>query len=132
MGNSAKLDRLRQGYEAFDRGDLDALREFLAPDIVWHSGGDNALTGDYKGIDEVFGLFGKLFEVTDGTFKQEVHELLAGDEHSVAITHSTAQRSDGRTLDIDQVAIFHSDDQNRISEAWLLPQDQKAADAFFA
>lgn len=31
----------RQGYEAVRRGDVDAVREFLDPDVKWH-GGDPA------------------------------------------------------------------------------------------
>jgi ketosteroid isomerase-like protein len=132
MSNDDKIERMRRGYEAFGKADLDGIRDLLAPDVVWHFGGDNPLTGDYKGIDEVFGLFGKMFEMTAGDMNQEVHDLLASDKHGVAITHLRASRPDGRTLDVNQVAIYHSDDQNRVSEAWLLPEDAAAANAFFA
>ncbi len=129
---SETINRMRRGYEAFGNADLDTLRELFSPDIVWHSGGNNALTGDYRGIDEVFGLFGKVFEMTGGTMQQRVHDLLASDEHGVAITSVTAQRSDGRSLDMNQVAVYHMDDHMRVTEAWLIPADAAAADAFFA
>ena len=29
------IERIRGGFEAFQRGDLDALRELLAPDVTW-------------------------------------------------------------------------------------------------
>src|SRR5438094_6380057 len=48
-----------------------AVREIFAPDIKWHTGGRNPLSGDLKGVDEVFANFGKLFELTGGTFKLE-------------------------------------------------------------
>ena len=32
----------RQGYEAVVRGDLDAVREFLDPEVSWHGGDPNA------------------------------------------------------------------------------------------
>ena len=128
--NDENVERMRRGYEAFGKGDLDTLRELFSPDIVWHAGGNNSLTGDYKGIDEVFGMFGKLFEMTGGTMNQQVHDLLASDDHGVAITHVTASRDDGRTMDVDQVAVFHMDDQSRVSEAWIVPADAQAADAF--
>ena len=130
--NTENVDRMRRGYEAFGKGDLDTLRELFSPDIVWHTGGHNPLTGDYKGIDEVFGLFGKLFEMTNGDMKQDVHDLLANDEHGVALTHIRASRPDGRTMDMNQVAVFHHDANNRVTEAWILPEDTTAADAFFA
>jgi len=130
--HSEKIERMRQGYEAFGKGDLEAIRALFAPDIVWHSGGDNALTGDYKGIDEVFGYFGKIFEMTAGDMQQEVHDLLASDDHAIGITHVRASRPDGRRMSINQVAIFHHDDQLRVTEAWLIPADAAAANEFFS
>ncbi|MPZ73157.1 MAG: hypothetical protein GEU74_07995 [Nitriliruptorales bacterium] len=126
------VERMRRGYDAFSTGDLDTLRELFSPDIVWHAGGDNPLTGDYKGTDEVFGFFGKLLELSAGTLSQEVHDLLANDTHGVALTHVKAQRPDGRALDQNQVAVFHIDGGGRVTEAWTLPSDAAAADAFFA
>ena len=123
---------MRRGYEAFANADLDGLREMFSPDIVWHAGGDNSISGDYKGIDEVFGLFGKMFEMTGGTIEQEIHDLLASDTHAVAITHVKASRPDGRMLDTNQVAIYHADDDNRVTEAWVVPEDAQQANAFFS
>ena len=122
---------MRKGYEAFAAGDLDAMRDLFSPDVVWHSGGDNALTGDYKGVDEVFGLFAKLFEMTGGTFKQEVHDILANDVHAVVLSRATASRPDGRTFDGNQVAVFHVD-SGRATEVWIVPQDAAASNAFLS
>jgi len=127
-----RIERMRRGYDAFARADLDAIREFFAPDVVWHSGGDNALSGDYKGIDEVFTYFGKIFELTGGDMQQEVHDLLASDKHAVAMTHVRASRPDGRRMDMNQVAIYHLDEQDRVTEGWILPEDAAAADEFFS
>src|SRR5258705_8531245 len=79
-------DRLRGGYEAFQTGNMDALRdEFLTQDVVWHSPGSNPYSGDHKGIDEVLANFGKTMEVTGGTLRVELHDVLANDEHGVAL-----------------------------------------------
>ena len=34
----SNVDLARRGYEAARRGDLDAVREFLDPDVKWHGG----------------------------------------------------------------------------------------------
>ncbi len=34
----SNVDLARRGYEAARRGDLEALREFLDPDVKWHGG----------------------------------------------------------------------------------------------
>ena len=56
------VDLLNKGYDAFDKGDLDTIRALFTEDVVFHVGGHNQLTGDYRGIDEVFGFFGKIVE----------------------------------------------------------------------
>lgn len=52
-------DLLRKGYDAFSKGDLDTIKnEVFSPDVVFHVAGRNPLSGDYRGVDEVFGFFG--------------------------------------------------------------------------
>lgn len=34
----SNVDRAREGYEAIMRGDLDAIRDLLDPDVKWHAG----------------------------------------------------------------------------------------------
>lgn len=130
--NNDNVDRMRRGYEAFGKGDLDTLRELFSPDIVWHNGGNNPLTGDYKGVDEVFGMLGKLFEMTNGDMTIEVHDLLANDEHGVAIVRFRGARPDGRTIETNEVDVFHIDGNGRVAEVWLVPEDAEGTDAFFA
>ncbi|MBV8948284.1 MAG: nuclear transport factor 2 family protein [Solirubrobacterales bacterium] len=38
----SNADLARRGYEAARRGDLDAVREFLDPDVRWHAGDPTA------------------------------------------------------------------------------------------
>jgi len=40
----SNVELARRGYEAALRGDLDAIREFLHPDVKWH-GGDPSAAG---------------------------------------------------------------------------------------
>ena len=38
----SNVELARRGYEAARRGDLDAVREFLDPDVMWHAGDPTA------------------------------------------------------------------------------------------
>ena len=50
----AILRRLRSAQSAMYAGcDVEPLRSLLAPDVQWHVLGDNAISGTYRGIDEV-------------------------------------------------------------------------------
>ena len=71
---------VRRGYEAFATGDMATLNELFADDIVWHVPGRSQLAGDFRGKEEVFGNFQKVAELTGGTFKLDIHALLADDE----------------------------------------------------
>ena len=88
---------LRDLYAAAAEGDVERLRQLIHPDIVWHVPGRNALTGEYKGIDEVLGLFGLLASLTGGTFRSELHDVVAGDEHVVGLHVEHGERA-GRSL----------------------------------
>jgi uncharacterized protein len=78
---NAKL--IRHGYDAFAHGDLEALREFMAPDVVWHEPGRGPLAGDHKGPEGVLALLGELRARSCGTFAIEIVDLLANAERAV-------------------------------------------------
>ncbi|HKP85289.1 MAG TPA: nuclear transport factor 2 family protein, partial [Blastocatellia bacterium] len=67
---------MRRATEAFARGDVEALQQIFAPDAVWHVPGRSRVSGTYTGHAEVFGFFGKLMELSGGTFKLELHDIL--------------------------------------------------------
>jgi ketosteroid isomerase-like protein len=123
-------DLLRKGYAAFAAADLDTLRGLFADDIAWHAPGDNQLSGDFRGQDEVFGLFAKVAELTGGTFRLEIHDVLANDEHGVALVRATGQR-EGKSLEDRQAHVFHVKD-GKVTEFWNHPGDQAAVDEFLS
>lgn len=125
------VQRLREGYAAFGRGDLDALRGLFSPDMVWHVGGNNPLSGDYKGIDAVFEFFGKIFAETAGTFKNEVHDVLANDSHGVALVRQSGERN-GKKIDTNAVHVVHYNDQGQTTESWIVPEKAAEVDAFWS
>jgi ketosteroid isomerase-like protein len=120
----------RKGYEAFGAGDLDTLRELFDPNVVWHLAGRGPLAGDYRGVDEVFGVFAKTVELTGGTFNLEVHDVLANDEHAVALVVARGQR-DGKSLEDRQAHVLHVKD-GKVTEFWGHAWDQYAVDDFLA
>ena len=126
----ANVQVARRGYEAFGKGDMATVNELMADDVVWHVGGNSSLSGDYKGKDAVFGFFGKLMELSEGTFKLDVHDILANDEHSVILVELTAKKG-GKKLDSKAVHVTHTDSQGRIKEFWSFDENQPATDEFF-
>ena len=132
MSAQSNAALMRHGYDAFSRGDMDTLRnELFGPDIVWHQGGRNQTAGDYRGADEVLGLFGKLFQLTDGTFRVEIQDLLTSDERVVVLARVDAQRAGKAIKNGDYVHVCRFKD-GKLSEAWIVNADPYEIDDFFA
>ncbi len=127
--NATNEELIRQGYAAFADGDLDGVRSLLAEDIVWHNGGANQLGGTYSGREQVFDLFGQLMEVTDGTFRLDVHDILANDMHGIVLVTVHAERG-GRTLAMNEVHIWHIE-HGEAEEFWSFAEDAAEMDDFF-
>ena len=90
-----------------------------------------ALSGDDEGKDPVFGFFGKLMEITGGTFKLEVHDILANDDHSITVVRATAERP-GKKLDSKPAHVTHPDSEGRVKEFWAFDEDQGTTDEFYS
>ena len=131
MSAQSNAEIMRKGYAAFSRGDMDALRiELFSPDIVWHQGGRNQTSGDYRGVDNVLELFGKLFQLTEGTFAVEIHDVLASEEHAVVLATTRARRG-GKTIQNGQYShVCHFRD-GKLSEAWIVNVDPYELDELF-
>jgi uncharacterized protein len=125
------VERARRAYEAFGTGDMQAVGEFMADDILWHSGGTNVISGDFRGKEAVFGFFGKLMQETGATFKTEVHDILANDEHGAVLVTNTAERN-GKRIEWRAVNLSHSDGEGRVTEFWAFPENSQELDEFFS
>ncbi|KAB1146357.1 nuclear transport factor 2 family protein [Streptomyces luteolifulvus] len=90
---------VRKGYEAFSRGDMDALRGLMTSDAAHHVPGSHPLAGDFKGQNAIIEMYGKLFEETGGTMQADLRNIFVdGRGHAVSVHHFTADRK-GRHID---------------------------------
>jgi uncharacterized protein len=129
MTEQANAELLRRGYAAFQGGDLETVRSLLAEDVVWHNPGSNHLSGDYRGADETMGLFVKFFQDSGGTFKVDVHDILANDTHGVALITACASSGD-KTMDSRGTHVVHITD-GKLTESWIFAEDQHEVDEFW-
>jgi ketosteroid isomerase-like protein len=128
---SINIDNTRKGYKAFAEGDLATMTELIAPDCVWHVGGRSQLAGDYTGHDEIFGYFGKLMEMTDGTFSVTLEDVAEFSSGMVVCLVTTRGTRNGQTLEGRMMELGRSNDAGQIAECWWFPEDQYAGDEFF-
>ena len=120
----------RRGFEDFVRGDVTGLLGLFAPNAVWHVPGANAMTGDYRGMQEIGAFLRRTAELTGGTYHVELLWAVADDEHLVTLYRARGQR-EGRTLDIEQ-ALFIRIEDGLWTDIRAQPLDHAAFDAFWA
>ena len=87
-------ERARRGYEAVLRGDLDAVREFLDPDVKWHGGDPNA-RGACRSRDEALAFIGQAQK--RGRIGELVDVIEAGDR-VVVIMRPAARAPNAQSL----------------------------------
>jgi uncharacterized protein len=126
MAEHPNVARIRDGYAAFAKGDFAVLNDLFAEDLLWHEPGQNQLSGDYRGRDAVYGLFGKLIEVTEGSLRVDLDAAFADDEHAVALVVVTAGRG-GQSVQVNAAQVFQMRD-GKVVEFWSLPADPNAFD----
>jgi uncharacterized protein len=69
-------------------------------------------------------------ELTAGTFRAELHDVVADDRHTVGLHLGTGERG-GRTLEDREVLVFHLRD-GKVTEVWQYIENQYTYDQFFS
>ena len=116
---------VRKALDSFNEGGAQAA-EFLSDDIVWHEIGR---AEPIRGKQALAALFGG-DTPPDFEIKADVHDVVANDEHAVALVEATAQRA-GRTFKYRTAEIVHIRD-GKITERWAFSDDTAAINEFFA
>ena len=122
---------VRQGYKAFGEGDMETLRSLFAPDAVHSATGNNPLAGDYKGVDDILGYYGKLFELSEGTFAAELKSTKVEGDDKIVATHRDKGQRGGKTLDQDETLTF-TISGGKFTHLVEDHSDQAAYDAFWS
>ena len=131
MGEHPNADLARRGYAAFGEGDMVTLKQLIADDAIWHVGGRNDLSADYKGREAIFGLFAEIGERSEGTFAIEIHDILANDDHTVVLSTVSAGGSSGKAFSTHTSDISHIRN-GQIVEFWSFGSDPYAWDEYFS
>jgi ketosteroid isomerase-like protein len=117
---------LRGLLDAFAASDVPAMEAALAEDLVWHAPGTSRFSGRFEGRDAALQRLDQMREAGVST-SFDVHDVVANDEHAVALVHLHLETADGRRYDQPQVQVVHVR-RGRIVELWVMNQDQAVLD----
>jgi uncharacterized protein len=115
---------VRRGLEAFNRGEIDAFANLVADDVVWHQIGAETIRGKQAMAESMPGAGEVDWQIT-----ADVHDVVANDEHAVALVNATGTRN-GKTLQYRTAEILHMRD-GKITERWAFSDDPEAIKRFF-
>ena len=126
----SNTDTLKQGYEAFGRGDLDAATENFSDDVRWENPEAPQLpnNGVTEGKDAVKELFADLANYWE-SFTITPDEFNESGDTVVVLSHSEAKGKDtGKEVKLPWVHIWRFSD-GKVSEVQALTDTALAADA---
>jgi ketosteroid isomerase-like protein len=102
-------------YEDFARGDMPAVMGRLAEDISWRIPGDHLVSGNFSGHDEIVAFFQQINELSGGTFRVDVHEILEGASGTVVALMTISAERDGRRGSFETVHVWRIEDARATS-----------------
>jgi uncharacterized protein len=91
---------VKSAYEAFGRGDMDALEKLLHPDIEWRTTPEVPFLGTYKGLEEFQRGMNEWTESFDD-LTTEVEEMIDAGEHALVFHRMHGRgRDSGAEVDL--------------------------------
>jgi YbgC/YbaW family acyl-CoA thioester hydrolase len=121
---------LARQREMYAGGDLAAVEELLAADVVWHVPGTSPIAGDYRGRDAVSGYFRLRRELAGGAIRVDKRDEAHHEEALVQLADGRAPLG-GREV-VWRTAGVYRVAGGRVAEAWLVPLDQEHFDRVWA
>lgn len=114
----------REATEKYLAGDAEAFADMIADDVVWHQiGSDEPVRGKAALMESM-----QLMEDVD--FQLDTHDVLANDEHLVALVEATVTVGDEsftyRTAEIAHIV------DGKVTERWAFADDTERINQFFA
>ena len=106
---------VRKLYEARQGTNLEAAADLIAPDVIWHE--PYEYLGTLNGREAVMDAIRQSMVETEGTFKLVLTDLLASDEHVVALVDFSAERHGG-WMSGREIGVFKVAD-GMITEVWF-------------
>lgn len=129
--DDAAMTLVRRGYAAFNTGDVETLISLFSQDVVQHVPGNGPFAGTYKGPEAVLGYYGRLAEMTDGTFRAHLIDVHGDGAGHVCATHQISATRNG-VKRVSRGSILFTTVGDKVTDLLELHADLPGDDAFFS
>jgi ketosteroid isomerase-like protein len=124
MADHPNATLVRKVLDGFSTGDLQGLNEWLADDVEWHEiGRSEPIRGKAALAARMTGA------ASDYTIDGKLHDVIANDDHTVALIEATATRGDQK-FTYKVAEIYHIKD-GKLTQRWAFSDDTAAINDFF-
>lgn len=104
---SENSDAIKRGYEAFNNGDIDTVRELFQEDVRWEGPNTSGvpMSGTHEGRDAVLQALGQIGENFE-KFHVSPDEMIEQDDTVVILSHLDAKSKSGNELKVPGVEVW--------------------------
>jgi ketosteroid isomerase-like protein len=115
---------IREAYAAFGRGDIDGYLSACTADFTFNVPGQSAVAGSHVGRAGMYELGGKVMEITNGSFVEDVEDVLANERHAVVLARHRFTRA-GSANDYLTAHVYDVID-GKLARCFEQPRDPEA------
>ena len=112
---------IREAYAAFGRGDVDGYLKPCTQNFSFNIPGRGGIAGSWRGKEGLYELARTAMELTGGTFREEVEDVLANDHHAVVLARHQFTR-DGQSKEYRTAHVYEIH-VGKLAQCWEQPQD---------
>lgn len=123
---TAALEKL---YSDFAKSNFEGALSHCAEGLTFQVAGKSKLAGKYTRANFVANFAEKLKELSNGTYKFEVHDILASDQHSVVLMSEKVSRG-GETAEYRMAHVWRFDGDKPLA-GYTYPRDLYQFDAIW-
>jgi len=132
MPDHPNAARVRELFAAFRSGDVATVLAMIPAEAVWHFPGHRGkLAGEHKGRDAIIAFLMNVQALTDRTFHLDLIDVLANDDHAVALFRGHGTRN-GKMLDNPTCLRMRLNARGQVVEVWEFVWDLYHVDDFWS
>ena len=111
--------------------DLEKKGQLLSSEVNWSQPGNNEISGLKRSQQEVFGMVGKMFEISGNTLQLDAYQSISLNGNRVAcLLHWMAEKPSGEKLDVYNIDIY-TVEHGKICDVEIFSADQAQEDDFW-
>lgn len=110
--------------------DFEKVATLLHPQVQWEQPGDNRFSGLKKSMEEVFGMCGGMFEVSEKTLSLAEVKSYAVNGDAVAVNLVWKATRADQTLDVENVDVYTVQD-GKITAVTVFTADEQQENSFW-